>query len=456
MPSPSVVWFRDDLRLTDNPALRAALDREEPIVALYLLDEESEGVRSIGGAARWWLHGSLASLSERLEERGGRLVLRRGRAADVIPSVVAEVGAGAVFWNRRYGGAEREIDAGIKEKLRDDGVTVASFAANLLYEPWTVRTQSDKPYGVYSPFARAVQKLPAPRPPMPEARKIPGFDGSVDGDDLGSWGLLPTKPDWAGGLRETWEPGEPAAKARLKEFLDDDLGDYSKYRDEFAGGATSNLSPRLRWGELSPYQVWHDTLEHRGSGQHAQSASGFLSEIVWREFAWHVTYHSPDIATVNWRRTFDAFPWPKLNRSHLETWQQGKTGVAVVDAGMRQLWHTGVMHNRVRMVTASFLIKNLLIDWRHGEQWFWDCLVDADAASNPFNWQWVAGSGADAAPYFRVFNPDTQRKKFDPHDAYIKEWAPEYLGENPPEPMVDLGETRKRALDAYSHVRHGG
>jgi len=456
MASPSIVWFRDDLRLTDNPALRAALDRDEPIVALYLLDEESDGVREIGGAARWWLHGSLTSLGERLSERGGSLLLRRGRAAEVVPALVEEVGAGAVFWNRRYGGAEREIDAGIKEKLRDDGVTVASFAANLLYEPWTVRTQSDKPYGVYSPFARAVQKLPAPRPPMPEARKIPGFDGRVDGDDLGAWSLLPTEPDWAGGLRETWEPGEPAAKARLTEFLDDDLGDYSTYRDEFAGGATSNLSPRLRWGELSPYQVWHDTLEHRGSGQHAQSASGFLSEIVWREFAWHVTYHSPDIATVNWRRNFDAFPWPKLNRSHLETWQQGKTGVAVVDAGMRQLWHTGVMHNRVRMVTASFLIKNLLIDWRHGEQWFWDCLVDADAASNPFNWQWVAGSGADAAPYFRVFNPDTQRKKFDPHDAYVKEWAPEYLGENPPEPMVDLGETRKRALDAYAQVRHGG
>ncbi|MDF2666866.1 MAG: deoxyribodipyrimidine photolyase [Microbacterium sp.] len=456
MASPSIVWFRDDLRLTDNPALRAALDRDEPIVALYVLDEESDGVRRIGGAARWWLHGSLASLGERLEERGGRLVLRRGRASEVVPAVVEEIGAGAVFWNRRYGGVEREIDAGLKEKLRGDGVTVASFAANLLYEPWTVRTQADKPYGVYSPFARAVQKLPAPRPPMPEARNVPGFDGRIDGDDLSVWALLPTKPDWAGGLRETWEPGEPAGTARLKQFLDEDLGDYAKYRDEFAGGATSNLSPRLRWGELSPYQVWHDTIEHRGSGEHAQSASGFLSELVWREFAWHVTYHSPDIATANWRRNFDAFPWPKLDRAHLETWQQGKTGVAVVDAGMRQLWHTGVMHNRVRMVTASFLIKNLLIDWRHGEQWFWDCLVDADAASNPFNWQWVAGSGADAAPYFRVFNPDTQRKKFDPHDAYVREWAPEYLGENPPEPMVDLGETRRRALDAYAEVRHGG
>ncbi|MEX0153045.1 cryptochrome/photolyase family protein [Microbacterium sp. LMI1-1-1.1] len=455
MATPSIVWFRDDLRLTDNPALRAALDRDEPIIGLYVLDEDSDGVREIGGAARWWLHHSLASLAGRLEERGSSLVLRRGRASEVLPAVVKDVGAGAVFWNRRYGGVEREIDAGIKEGLRDDGVTVASFAANLLYEPWTVRTQSDKPYGVYSPFSRAVQKLPAPRPPLPEARKVPGFDGGVDGDDLTAWDLLPTKPDWAGGLRETWEPGEPAAKARLEEFLDEDLGDYAKYRDEFAGGSTSNLSPRLRWGELSPYQVWHDTLEHKGSGEHAKSASGFLSELVWREFAWHVTYHSPDIATVNWRRNFDAFPWPPLNRAHLETWQRGETGVAVVDAGMRQLWKTGVMHNRVRMVTASFLIKNLLIDWRHGEQWFWDCLVDADAASNPFNWQWVAGSGADAAPYFRVFNPDTQREKFDKHDAYVREWAPEYLSDDPPQPMVDLKETRRRALDAYAHVRHG-
>lgn len=455
MATPSIVWFRDDLRLTDNPALRAALDREEPIVALYVFDEESDGVREIGGAARWWLHGSLTSLGERLAERGSQLVLRRGRAAEVVPAVVDEVGAGAVFWNRRYGGVEREIDAGIKEALRDSGVTVASFAANLLYEPWTVRTQADKPYGVYTPFARAVQKLPAPRPPMAEARKVPGFDGRVDGDDLGDWSLLPTTPDWAGGLRETWEPGEPAAKARLREFLEDDLGGYSQYRDEFAGGATSNLSPRLRWGELSPYQVWHDTVQHRGSGEHAKSATGFLSELVWREFAWHVTFYAPDIATKNWRREYDAFPWPPLDRSHLEAWQQGRTGVAVVDAGMRQLWKTGVMHNRVRMVTASFLIKNLLIDWREGEQWFWDCLVDADAASNPFNWQWVAGSGADAAPYFRVFNPDTQRKKFDKHDQYVREWAPEYLGENPPEPMVDLGETRRRALDAYAETRHG-
>ena len=456
MGSPSLVWFRDDLRLTDHPALRAALDRGEPIIGLYVLDDESDGVRPLGGAAKWWLHHSLASLAERLGERGSTLVLRRGRASDVLPAVVDETGAGAVFWNRRYGGAEREIDRALKERLRGDDVTVASFAANLLFEPWTVRTGADKPYGVYSPFRRAVEKMPAPRAPLPEARNIPGPSSTPDSDDLDAWGLLPTTPDWAGGLRETWEPGEPAALARLREFLDDDLGDYAFSRDAFAGGATSNLSPRLRWGEISPYQIWHATLEHRGSGKHAESATGFLSEIIWREFAWHVLFHSPDLATVNWRRQYDDFPWPRLNRAHLEKWQRGETGIAVVDAGMKQLWHTGVMHNRVRMVTASFLTKNLLIDWRLGEQWFWDCLVDADAASNPFNWQWVAGSGADAAPYFRVFNPETQREKFDPHDEYIRRWAPEHLDGGAPEPMVDLKQTRQRALDAYDRVRHGG
>lgn len=456
MGSPSLVWFRDDLRLADHPALRAAIDRGEPVVGLYLLDEESDGVRPLGGAARWWLHHSLASLAERLEDAGSVLVLRRGRAAEVLPALVDELGAGAVFWNRRYGGAEREIDAGIKEALRDDGITVASFAANLLFEPWTVRTGSGTPYGVYTPFRRAVERMPAPRPPLPEARTVPGPSSRPDSDDLASWGLLPTTPDWAGGLRETWEPGEPAARRRLREFLDDDLGDYAFSRDAFAGSATSNLSPRLRWGEISPYQVWHDTVEHRGSGAHAESATGFLSEVIWREFAWHVLFHSPDLATKNWRAQYDAFPWPSLNRAHLEKWQRGETGIAVVDAGMKQLWHTGVMHNRVRMVTASFLTKNLLIDWRHGEEWFWDCLVDADAASNPFNWQWVAGSGADAAPYFRVFNPETQRTKFDPHDEYIRRWAPEHLDGNAPAPMVDLKETRQRALDAYDRVRNGG
>ncbi|MFK3833828.1 cryptochrome/photolyase family protein [Microbacterium sp. NPDC087868] len=442
MSSPSIVWFRDDLRLADNPALRAAIDRGEPILAVYVLDEESPGIRPLGGAARWWLHHSLASLSERLRERGGALVLRRGPAARVIPQVVADTDAGAVFWNRRYGRPERDIDAELKTALRNDGVEVASFAGSLLHEPWTVTTGAGTHFSVFTPFWRACLSLPAPRLPLPEPREIDGIRSAPASDDLDDWALLPTRPDWAEGLRETWEPGEPAARRRLRSFLDEDLGSYDRARDEPSAGATSLLSPRLRWGEISPFTVWHEAVS-------ADDAGGFLSELGWREFAWHTLFHFPDLATKNLRPEFDAFPWPRLKPSHLDAWQRGETGVPLVDAGMRELWRTGYMHNRVRMVTASFLVKNLLIDWHRGEEWFWDTLVDADGANNPFNWQWVAGSGADAAPYFRIFNPELQAKKFDPNHLYISQWA----SDAPAEPIVDLGETRKAALAAYDIVK---
>ncbi|WP_311245175.1 deoxyribodipyrimidine photo-lyase [Microbacterium sp. WCS2018Hpa-23] len=442
MSSPSIVWLRDDLRLADNPALRAALDRDEPIIVLYVLDEESPGIRPLGGAARWWLHHSLTSLSGRLRELGATLTLRRGPAERDVRETVADTGASAVFWNRRYGGAERDIDAALKASLRDDGIEVASFAGSLLHEPWTVKTGSGTHFSVFTPFWRACLALPAPRAPLPAPRSLDGASPRPASDDLDDWNLLPTRPDWAGGLRETWEPGEPAARARLRTFLHDDIDAYDRARDEPSAGATSLLSPRLRWGELSPFTVWHEAVDAHG-------AAGFLSELGWREFAWHTVFHSPDLATVNLRRQFDAFPWPRLDPGQLEAWQRGDTGVPLVDAGMRELWHTGFMHNRVRMVTASFLVKNLLIDWRRGEEWFWDTLVDADGASNPFNWQWVAGSGADAAPYFRVFNPELQAKKFDPHSLYISEWA----SDAPTEPIVDLAATRKAALAAYEVVK---
>jgi deoxyribodipyrimidine photo-lyase len=442
MASPSIVWFRDDLRLADNPALHAAIDRGEPIIALFVLDEESEGVRPHGGAARWWLHHSLASLGERLREKGAALVLRRGPADRVVRELVADAGAGAVFWNRRYGGAGRAIDTGLKSALRSDGVTVQSFAGSLLHEPWTVTTGSGTHYSVFTPFWRACRALPAPRAPLAEPREISGAPQPPASDQLDDWDLQPTRPDWAGGLRETWEPGEPGARRRLREFLDEDLAAYDRARDEPSAGATSLLSPRLRWGEVSPFTVWHDAVGVDG-------AARFLSELGWREFAWHTLYHFPDLATKNLRREFDAFPWPPLDPPQLDAWQHGETGVPLVDAGMRELWHTGYMHNRVRMVTASFLIKNLLIDWRLGEEWFWDTLVDADEASNAFNWQWVAGSGADAAPYFRVFNPELQAKKFDPQNRYISRWA----ADAPTQPIVDLGETRKAALSAYEQVK---
>ena len=431
--APSIVWFRDDLRVADHPALHAAVERGAPIVCVYVLDEESPGIRPLGGAARWWLHGSLTALGEALEAIGGRLVLRRGPADRVIRSLVDEIGAGAVFWNRRYGGPERELDAGLKQALHDDGLIARSFAANLLFEPWTIRTGQGTPFSVFTPFWRACRSAPEPRHPLPAPDAIDPADAASD--DLDDWELLPTRPDWAGGLREAWTPGPDAAHERLREFLDDDLAAYAKGRDEPAKQVTSRLSPHLRWGELSPYEVWHAVRERRSGGE---GAARFLTELGWREFAWHVLFHAPDLATRNWRAEFDAFPWPRLHPTALRAWEEGRTGVPLVDAGMRELWATGTMHNRVRMVTASFLTKNLLIDWRRGEQWFWDTLVDADAASNPFNWQWVAGSGADAAPYFRVFNPELQATKFDADGEYVRRWVPEVGTDEYPEPIVDL------------------
>jgi len=442
MGSPSIVWFRDDLRLADNPALRAAIERAEPVIGLYVLDERSPGIRPLGGAAKWWLHHSLASLGERLRERGGALVLRRGAAAEVVRETVADTGAGAVFWNRRYGGAARAIDTQLKSSLRADGVEVSSFAGSLLFEPWTVQTGGGTLFSVFSPFWRACLALPAPRAPLPEPRTVDAPARMPASDALDDWALLPTRPDWAEGLRETWLPGEPAARARLREFLAEDLRRYDRARDSPAAGATSQLSPRLRWGEISPFTLWHEAANADGAGR-------FLSELGWREFAWHTLYRFPELATKNLRPEFDAFPWPPLDPSHLKAWQRGRTGIPLVDAGMAELWRTGYMHNRVRMVTASFLIKNLLIDWRRGEEWFWDTLVDADDASNPFNWQWVAGSGADAAPYFRIFNPELQAQKFDPQGEYIDRWRDGEQGEA----IVDLGETRRAALAAYEAVK---
>ncbi|MGV3712117.1 cryptochrome/photolyase family protein [Pseudolysinimonas sp.] len=444
MTGPSIVWFRDDLRLGDHPALRAALDRDAPVVLLYLFDEESPGIRPLGGATRWWLHHSLTALAASIEERGGRLVLRRGAADEVLPALVAETGAEAVFWNRRYSAA-REIDARLKARLRDGGLEVASFAANLLVEPWEVTTDAGEPYKVFTPFWRAARERDM-RDPLPAPRTLPAGP-EVPSDALDDWELLPIRPDWAEGLRETWEPGEGSAHRRLEHFADHDLADYHR-RDEPSVG-TSGLSPHLRFGEITPAQIWrrmHGDL----SPAARKNAAKFLSELGWREFNWSILYANPDLATKNYRPQFDAFPWSWDRGAEVRAWQRGETGIPLVDAGMRELWRTGVMHNRVRMVTASFLVKNLLRHWRIGEEWFWDTLVDADDANNPGNWQWVAGSGADAAPYFRVFNPELQAKKFDPHGHYIRQWVP---AEELLAPIVDLADSRREALDAYASIR---
>lgn len=437
----SIVWFRDDLRVADNPALSAAIDRGGDVIALYVLDEETPGIRPLGGAARWWLHHSLAALAERLDEIGVPLVLRRGGAERIVGELAKETGAEAVFWNRRYGGAERELDARIKTSLRQSGLAVRSFAASLLFEPWTVTTGAGTPYAVFTPFWKACLREPVPRRPLSAPAAAAVRAGRVDSERLAELMLLPHDPDWSGGLAEAWRPGEEHAQAALDAFVETGLDDYERSRDEPAAGSTSLLSSRLRWGEISPFAVWHAVAGEPGAGK-------FLSELGWREFAWHTLFRFPDLATRNLRPEFERFPWGPAEDPIVRAWQHGRTGVPLVDAGMRELWHTGYMHNRVRMVTASFLVKNLLIDWRVGEAWFWDTLVDADAASNPFNWQWVAGSGADAAPYFRIFNPLVQQKRFDPQGLYTSRWAPD----SGADPIVDIAESRRAALSALQEM----
>ena len=411
----TVVLFRDDLRVTDHPALHEAVSHGEPVVCLYVLDEESPGIRPLGGAAKWWLHHSLTSLAADLAALGTPLTLRRGAAGEVVRDVVRETGADRVLWNRRYGGPERAVDAGLNNRAGDR-------------------------YRVFTPFWRACTSGPPPREPYPAPSSVVPAELTPASDALEDWGLLPTAPDWSAGLARTWTVGERAAHDRLDDFLDERLPTYTQDRDVPAKPATSGLSPHLRWGEISPHTVWYRAL----SG--AENPWKFLTELGWREYAWYNLYIHPDMATRPINPKFERFPWPPLDDDALAAWQRGRTGIPLVDAGMHELWETGTMQNRVRMVTASLLAKNLLIDWRLGEQWFWDTLVDADPASNPHNWQWVAGSGTDAAPYFRIFNPETQQKKFDPDFVYVDRWNGRQEGV---ESIVDLKASRAHALELF-------
>ena len=445
----SIVWFRDDLRLADHAALLEASRDVGGVVALYVLDEASAEARPLGGAARWWLHRSLETLSDALAEFGVPLVLRSGPADRVLLEVVSEVDAQGVFWNRRYG-PEREIDARAKAALRADGRDARSFAGGLLFEPWQVATGEGAAYRVYSAFWRACLRGPAPASPRPAPGTIEAAATQPRSEALGDWGLIDLR--WSGKLDAVWQPGEAAASERLEAFLDERVAGYAGARDVPSRAATSNLSPHLRWGEISPRTVWWRTLDAAAGASGSAGVGIFLSELGWREFAWHTLFHRGALELDGLDRRFDAFAWraDTAAEAEAEAWRRGETGYPLVDAGMRELWQTGAMHNRVRMVTASFLTKNLLVDWRDGEAWFWDTLVDADRASNPFNWQWVAGCGADAAPYFRVFNPLTQQKKFDPDGSYVDRWAPDSLLVPP---IADLAETRVRALAAYEQIK---
>jgi deoxyribodipyrimidine photo-lyase len=477
--APCIVWFRDDLRVSDHPALHAAAASSRPLICLYVFDEtlRSMGARPLGGAARWWLAQSLRALQKRLEAAGVPLLLRKGSAITIIPELARECGAAAVFWNEIAQAPHQAAAADITAALGQLGITPQSFIGDLLAAP-AVRSKEGRGLRVFTPFWRRVQAMAPPRPlPAPAHLRAGPILG---GDTVESLGLEPTRPDWAGGLRETWTPGENAGKDRLKDFLGTRLAGYASDRDRPDRDSTSGLSPHLRFGEVSPRQVWH--AAHFTTAEHPARSGDvdkFLSELGWREFCRHLLFDVPDLATRNLQPSFDAFPW-RRDKEALAAWQRGHTGYPIVDAGMRQLWHTGVMHNRVRMVVASFLVKHLLIDWREGERWFWDTLVDADAGSNPANWQWVAGTGADAAPYFRVFNPVLQGEKFDPDGAYVRHWVPELaelpntfsqrpweaaplelagagvtLGKTYPRPIVDHRLGRERALSAYRKLRAG-
>ncbi|CAD6551567.1 Deoxyribodipyrimidine photo-lyase [Paraburkholderia hiiakae] len=409
----------------------------------------------------------------------------QGDEAATLDALVTETGAQAVYWNRRYGAAQREVDRALKTSLRERGVAVESFNGQLLNEPWTVLNQSGEPFQVFSAYWRACLRMGDPPPPEgePERMIFQSLPARLTqrASKLDALGLAPRAPDWSVGLRAAWPAGEEAALARLRAFLATDLDAYAGERDEPGDAATSRLSPYLAVGAISPRQVWAAlrAAQHahgHGSARRATSAEKFASELGWREFCHYQRYHYADLATRNLRPAFDAMPWRK-DTAGLRAWQRGLTGYPLVDAGMRELWHTGWMHNRVRMVVASFLTKHLLIDWRAGESWFWDTLVDADPASNPANWQWVAGSGVDAAPYFRIFNPVLQGQKFDPRGAYVRRWVPELaalpdalvhqpwkanaqqreaagvrLGKNYPEPVVEHELARQRALEAYAQT----
>lgn len=474
---PVLVWFRDDLRLGDNPALQAAAKTGRPVVALYVLDEDSAGLRDLGGATRWWLAGSLRALKSALAKGQVPLILRRGPAARVVPEVARTAGCQTVMFNHRAGRAEAKIDEEVVARLRAGGCEVEQHLAHLLHAPGSVRTKSGGMPRTFSAFMRsATQNHPQPRPSR--APELHGLRSDLASDDLDSWELEPRTPDWAGGMREAWIPGEAAAREQLATFIDEGLAGYAEGRDRPDQTHVSRLSPYLRFGEISPRQALAAVLHAAEAGTVPVSdARKFESELYWREFSYHLLYAEPDLAQRNLQTNFDAFPWRECS-GDLKAWRRGLTGYPIVDAGMRQLWLTGWMHNRVRMIVASFLCKHLLIHWTEGESWFWDTLVDADSANNPASWQWVAGSGADAAPYFRIFNPILQGEKFDPKGDYVRTYVPELshlprnlihkpweagglelaqagvrLGITYPKPIVDHAAARERALRAFEHTR---
>lgn len=472
--APVILWFRNDLRLDDNAALAAAAQSGRPVLPLYIWDEESHGNWLPGAASRWWLHHALKSLSNDLAERGLSLVLRQGDSYSILQDLIAEVGAQSVYWNRRYEPTLRERDIQIKRDLHAQGVEVRSFNSTLLNEPHTVSTKTGQPYKVYTPYFKTVSALPVEAPVLVDLSSVQSLDTLPVSEDLEALNLLP-EIDWSGGITAMWEPTEQGAHDRLDRFLEGAVDAYNTDRDRPDMDGTSSLSPYLHFGQIGPRQVVHALKQRSDLSKNGPQV--YLKEIYWREFAYNVLYHFPHTADAPLQTQYADFPWQR-DEQLLRRWQRGQTGYPIIDAGMRQLWQTGWMHNRVRMIVSSLLVKHLLQDWKEGALWFWDTLCDADLASNTLGWQWSGGCGADAAPYFRVFNPITQGKKFDPDGDYVKRYVPELaklppkyihepweapggilqyaeieLGVTYPKPVVEHSIGRARALAAFDEFR---
>ncbi len=463
-----VVWFRQDLRLSDNPALCAA-SKEGQVLPVYIWSPDEESRWSPGSAGQWWINRSVGSLRDRISRKGGKLVIRSGSSSSQLSDLSARVGANAVYWNRRYEPAVSKRDDKIERLLREGGIGVRRFNGSLLFEPWDLATQQGGPYKVFTPYWRAIQQLPVPSEAVgePEISWLKRVPGSEVWEDLG----LVSADDRTMGFGVRWQPGEVGGREMLDAFINEGLGRYDSDRDRPDVIGTSRLSPYLHHGELSPRQVWHAVREAKvgaRSGVLRQHIVCYQRQLVWREFAYHLLHHYPKTPVSPLYEKYKSFPWRK-DRKGLKLWQRGETGYPIVDAGMRELCETGWMHNRVRMIVGSFLVKDLLLSWTEGSKWFWDRLVDADLANNTLGWQWVAGCGADASPYFRVFNPVLQGKKFDPDGDYVRRYVPElkdvpsrYIHEpwkwsgigscDYASPMVDHGEARDRALGAFGEV----
>ncbi|MDB5370435.1 MAG: deoxyribodipyrimidine photolyase [Roseomonas sp.] len=472
-PSPAILWFRNDLRLTDNSALHAVA--HGPVLPVYVLDDAAAGRWAVGGAARWWLHYSLAALAASLRQRGADLLLLAGKAEALIPALAAKLGAAEVHAGGLAAPWARARDAAIGDALAKDGRALC-LHTSMLTDPERLRTGQGKPYSVYTPFAKAVMRLGDPMPAIAAPDRLRFAPAPANGLALDALGLLPRPPvpDWAGGFADFWQPGEAGAQARLEEFIGDALAEYPIGRNRPGEDGSSRLSPHLHWGEISPRQVWRAV---RASQAPATAKDTYLKEIIWREFTHSTLWHRPDLPDRPLHPEYAHFPYQR-NAGAQRAWQQGLTGYPIVDAGMRQLWRLGWMHNRVRMIVASVFIKHLLQPWQDGEAWFWDTLVDADLANNSFNWQWVAGCGADASPFFRIFNPILQGEKFDPEGEYVRHFVPELaalpakwlhrpweapanilraagvtLGGNYPLPVIDHATGRARALDALASMK---